>query len=115
MSVLKICKMTRHRHDRYKLRYTSTTPWQVNFRAVELVTQDTSHPNMSNGSRWAERSVGSGRRVSSGWNGWGYGRNNAMVNDMFRDHLVFAAKGFIRAIMLGKKKWSALVQQVTSP
>lgn len=30
----------------------------------------------------------------------------------FKACLVAAAKAFIKAIMLGKKKWSALVQQV---
>ena len=44
--------------------------------------------------------------------GWGYTRQNTREHSAFKEHLVSATKGFIRAIMLGKKKWSALVQQV---
>lgn len=48
---------------------------------------------------------GSGSRAS------GRGKN-ASEDKVFKEQLVSAARGFIRAIMLGKKKWSALVQQV---
>lgn len=81
-----------------------------------MTQEGASTSHSSNDSRRPERGVGSrasgGRRGSSGRSGWGFGWSNAMASGKFRDHLVFAAKGFIRAIVLGKKKWSALVQQV---
>lgn len=40
------------------------------------------------------------------------GRISTQENTRFKECLITAAKAFIKAIMLGKKKWSALVQQV---
>lgn len=42
----------------------------------------------------------------------GSGKGDHKEDKVFRQQLVAAARGFIRAIMLGTKKWSALVQQV---
>lgn len=56
------------------------------------------------------RSGGVGRAGRAGA-AWGIFRDGG-ENRAFTGHLVSATRGFIRAIMLGKKKWSALVQQV---
>ena len=52
----------------------------------------------------AGRSGGAGRASR-----WRYGMQTTREHSAFRERLVSATKGFIRAIMLGKKKWSALV------
>lgn len=68
------------------------------------------------GARGGGGGGGGGRRTRSGGagraSGGGYGRQMTRDHSAFKEHLVSATKGFIQAIMLGKKKWSALVQQV---
>ncbi|CAM9335390.1 unnamed protein product [Hapterophycus canaliculatus] len=44
--------------------------------------------------------------------GRNFARREEVMTQVFKQQLVCAARGFIRAIMLGKKKWSALVQQL---
>lgn len=77
---------------------------KVNFRVVELAMQEASM-------------TGGGQRFAPG-SGRGAGRRRGVNGEehkedkVFKQQLVSAARGFIRAIMLGRKKWSALVQQV---
>lgn len=84
-------------------------PEQVNFRVVELAMQEASMNG--GGSRFAP---GTGR----GPRGVGRGRGGVVsaeeerADKVYKEQLVNAARGFMRAITLGKKKWSALVQQV---
>ncbi|CAM9429783.1 unnamed protein product, partial [Ectocarpus sp. 8 AP-2014] len=92
-------KATELEEDNYKAWHH----WaMVNFRVVELAMQEAS---MSRGGQRFRPGPGRGA-------GRLYGRQTEQERKVFTERLVSAARGFMRAIMLGKKKWSALVQQL---
>ncbi|CAM9593323.1 unnamed protein product, partial [Ectocarpus sp. 12 AP-2014] len=92
-------KATELEEDNYKAWHH----WaMVNFRVVELAMQEAS---MSRGGHRFRPGPGRG-------SGRLHGRQTEQERKAFTERLVSAARGFMRAIMLGKKKWSALVQQL---
>lgn len=91
---------------------------QVNFRMVELVVHGANTDGDGGGGRTYRTPRSGVGRSSAGGRGldWRHGRSREQEQEQehtaFKSHLVGATKGFIEAIMVGKKKWSALVQQV---